>query len=670
MYDGKTTNLRRVLRRALDETLNDNIEALIHALKDAKLTSFSRQLVDAKQSHDLVREVFRRWVMQPEDQMDTKVVKAREYLGWKVNSKSFNGLKPEFLDVIYLLPPRKSAVIETLLALLETQQQEPFTKVSGTRIGTLFDIGTGTGILMRILRKVGIDGEMLGIDPARRLANYALNKFSDTPEVTIRVKKIEEFSRQAEVHFQMALCYMVLHHVRDHRKALKNVFDALLEGGLFVYTDKLYDRVPENGKPEEIDFTTATETLLLKSGQDFEIQPAKLTSVQPFKPHPEKVKEYDRRWKAVAEALSKIGFLIQCAKPLNENVVLFVCRKPHSEIWNNITKANVFNFSKTSNKGASKKNKGLPATIEGPHPPYHFTLKILRALYEAITGEVCSETPEKIGKGFLKGIAYFSWEKASRLFLVRRAFNFDFHILSYSHVHEGWGSLGRMLEEFEKDPVEYVERIGYSCLTRDAIQRTLPFQGDIKHLKYEAAMAIPVYRVDRVNGHKLRGAFLLYLEKPEHVPLHTGSYWQSRLVKKFKELNVVMNSELNKQADDLKIADSAAAIRNKWRKLARERREVVIAELVISAKLARGRGKIDPFVFSDVCSKIQAELSGSECFSVLDDRDLGKRQASILVAARFGISYDEIREKILAVIGSAAEDHGSFFYKCTRLGQE
>jgi SAM-dependent methyltransferase len=570
--------------------------------------------------------------------------------------------------VIYLLPPRKSAVIETLVVLLETKKNDLLTTLNGTRSRSLFDIGTGTGILMRILRRVGIEGEMLGIDPARKLASYAKSKFMDDPEVTIRVGKIEEFSRQSEERFQMALCYMVLHHVRDYRKALKNVFDALVEGGLFVYTDKLYVRFPKSGEPEKIDFTTAPETLLLESGQEFEIQPAKLTSVQPFKPHPEKVTEYDRRWKDVAETLSKIGFLIQCAKPLNENVILFVCRKPHSEIWSNFARAKVSNFSKALKTRVRAANKEAPVTIEAPHPPYHFTLKVLEALYKDITGEECPKTMEESGKGFLKGIAYFSWEKASRLFLVRRAVPFDFHILSYSHVHEGWGSLGRMLEEFEKEPVRYVEKTGYSCLTRDAIQRTLPFQGDIKHLNYEAAMAIPIYRVDRVNGHKLRGAFLFYLAKPEHVPLHTGSYWQSLLVKKFEKLNVVVNRALNKQAHNLKITDSAAAIRNKWRKLARERPEVVIAQLVISAKPSKGRGKIDPHVFSDVCSKIQAQLSGSECFSVLDDRELVKRQAAILVAARFGISYDEIRERILAVIGSAAEDHGSFFYKCERLG--
>src|SRR5207244_7747324 len=125
----------------------------------------------------------------------------------------------------------------------------------------------------------------------------------------------------------------------------------------------------------------------------------------------------------------------------------------------------------------------------------HWTYQVIGARYKDITREEC---PDKFNKedrtGFLKGIAYFSWERASRLFLVRRARPFDFHILSYSHVHEGWGSLGRMVKDFEYNSADYVKNKGYSCLTRDAVQRTLPLQDDIEYLDYEAAMAMPIYR--------------------------------------------------------------------------------------------------------------------------------------------------------------------------------
>lgn len=665
---------RRVLRTALDETLAENVELLIDAIrKEAQDTNFelqwfATQLEFGKSSPDLLREVFLVWVMRPNDKNDPRVIAARKFLRWSTSARDFDKLRPQFLDVIYLLPPRDFAVIETLVPLLEHRPSELPQQPQGPEMKTLFDIGTGTGLLIQILRKAGLSGKMVGIDPASNLTNYAFEKFKDLcPDVDITIHTIQDYKNYNQ-QFQTALCYMVLHHVPtdmedgQYKGALSKIFDVLAEGGTFVYTDKLSAELIEGQEPKAFDFKTAPDLLMLKSGQELIVEQAELTSVRPFQPHPQSLQEYPRDWKKAAEILSKTGFLIQSAKPLNERVVLFVCRKPHTSNWVRFAEnpAPEFRLAWTENN--------LPRLEE--HAPYQWTIKLLEALYRDVTGEKeCPKTFEKIATGFLRGIAYFSWEKASRLFLVRRAVPFDFHILSYSHVHEGWGSLGRMVEEFEKDPKDYVENIGYSCLTRDAVQRTLPFQGDIEHLKYEAAMAIPIYNGNSDKGYQLRGAFLFYLAKPEFVPLHTGSDWQKLLIGKFKKLNEVMNYALDWQEEQLKVTDSARVIFEKWETLAREKRDVVIGRLEIKIDLKEHPQK-PAGGLPDLCSKIQALLSGSEFFSVLNESNIQNGQAIILVAARYGISYEEIRENILMAIGTAAESYGSFSYSCKRLGHE
>jgi SAM-dependent methyltransferase len=671
MVNAKLIEPRTLLKNIVKVIRKENIQLLINVLKkeaqtDDELKGLIEQLESAKSSPALLRELFRRWVIDPKGKYNPHGVAARRFFGWHTDAGDFNKLRPEFLDVIYLLPPRDYAIIETLVPLLEYRSNLPLPQTGSQGTKKLFDVGTGTGLLMQILRRVGVNGKMVGIDPATALADYACTKFEEEPDVEITTPKIQEF-KGFDLQFQMALCYMVLHHVPkdngdiQYEKALEKIYGALAEGGIFVYTDKLCAGRSKVGKPKAFDFKTTSDLFPLQSGQDLTVQPAELNSIPPFQPHPQELEEYNREWKEeAAETLSKIGFLIQSAKPLNERVVLFVCRKPYTNIWD-----------KFAHKPNPKFHKALSekdmAEIE-KHAPYQWSYKVLEAIYQDLSRE--KEVPKtgEVGKGFLKGIAYFSWEKASRLFLVRRAYPFGFHILSYSHVHEGWGSLGRMLEEFEENTQKYVEKTGYSCLTRDAVQRTLPFQGDIEYLNYEAAMAVPVYKLDPINGYQLRGAFLFYLAKPEYVPLHTGSPWQDDLIKKFKDLNDVMNNALNKQENKLQIENSTQVLLEQWETLAAKKPGAVIARLEIN--LAQKKGRNSSFLkLLKVSSKIQAQLSGSECYSVLDDSELEKGQVAILVAARFGTSYDEIQEKILAIVGvAAAENFGPFKYSCNPLG--
>jgi hypothetical protein len=130
-----------------------------------------------------------------------------------------------------------------------------------------------------------------------------------------------------------------------------------------------------------------------------------------------------------------------------------------------------------------------------------------------------------------------------------------------------------------------------------------------------------------------------------------------------------MNRALDWQAGRLKIKDSARVIFEKWTALANEKPDVVIGRLDITIDLT-AHAERPAGGLPDLCSKIQALLSGSDFFSVLNESNITEGRAIILVAARYGISYEEIRENILMAIGTAAENYGSFSYSCKRLGHE
>lgn len=669
-------DFRLQLRRVIGTLRETNVQTLIDSLRDyAKpgdpLESFADHLLSARSSADLLRELFRTWILEPTDNADPTVVALRSFFGWSDRATDFDELRPEFLDVIYLLPPRDYAIAETLLPFLDYMRLEIPTPPAGAQSRTLLDVGTGTGLLLQILRTLGMIGAISGLDPAPKMAEYAHRRLREPEAAEIAINKIQNF-RKDSPSFQSVLCYMVMHHISDenhneeYRRALRSIFDALEEGGLFVYTDKLWAE-REGTELHAFDFKTPMIPWDLKSGQELDIEPAELNAIAPFRPHPHTVPEYTRTWDEAAEMLSQEGFLIQRAKPLNERVFLFVCRKPHIATWSKFAQKPSPQFVEALTLVTQTK-----ADVPQKHAPYNWTFSCLAALYEDITEQRCPDrnlsADETVSEShFLRGVAYFSWEKASRLFLVRRARPFDFHILSYSYVHAGWGSLGRMVEDFERHPIEYTKEKGYSSLNRDSVQRTLPFQGDIKSLQYEAAMAVPVYHPDT---YELRGAFLFYLAKREYVPLHTGSELQRGLVTQFQHLNKLMNLALDWQEKRLGVRDSAREIVNNWEKLAEDNdgANVVIAKLNVlfaTADLQPG----DYHSLSALCSRIQALLSSSECFSVLDEREMAQGKASILVAARVDLSFEDIRDKILAAVGAAAEKCGPFSYTCRRLGE-
>jgi SAM-dependent methyltransferase len=671
-------DLRSALRRQISDARDIHVAKLVEALTaagketqaDSHLEWFATQLSSARRAPDLLRELFRTWLIEPPDDHSPTVMSLRQFFGWREGAVDFDDLRPDLLDVIYLLPPRDYAVVETLLPVLEHIPSALIRVGEGAANPGLLDVGTGTGVLMRILRASGVKGPYVGIDPARRLARYASETLQQFTDVKVTTERIEDLQEQ-HPRFQQVVCYMVLHHVsdqnddEDYRRALRAMFDQMEEGGVLVYTDKLWAIRGVGGTLYGFDFITSATREDLESGQELEILPAELDAVRSFQPHPKSVPEYQRTWKDAAEKLSHAGFLIERAKPLNECVFQFVCRKPQLSSWRK------FALNPKSEFPNALERRKIVADANR-QAPYQWTFKCLAALYEDITGETCPDklltAEETVGKGhFLRGIAYFSWEKASRLFLVRRARPFDFHVLSYSHVHAGWGSLGRMVEEFEADYEDYIKRKGYTCLTRDAVQRTLPFLGDIDTLRYEAAMAVPIYRPE---DHEMRGAFLLYLAKREYVPLHTGSLLQADLVTKFQELNRGMNDALDWQEEALDIQNSADAVRRKWEKLVQAPggEDLVIAKLSLELSEHEQTEKTARSL-SDLGSRIQALLSSSECFSVLDERQRHTGKIAVLVAARFGLAFDDIRDNILSAVGAAAEGCSPLSYRCCALRQ-
>jgi SAM-dependent methyltransferase len=241
-------------------------------------------------------------------------------VGWGEDANDFSTLLPEFLDVLFLLPPRDTAVFETLAAL-----------IGGTAVpqfDSFLDVGTGTGLLPELLFATGYCGSLTGIDPAQPLLDYARDRLGARPGIELLPERIQDY-RPRPGFTGAALSYMVLHHVPDtggqYAAALTTVFRALVDGGTFVYVDKLY---PATGESAAFDLDGARPRAALPGGPTIEAELSPRNPAPPFVPHPAGLREFHRPWWVAAAALVETGFRIDRVMILNERVVLFTCRKP------------------------------------------------------------------------------------------------------------------------------------------------------------------------------------------------------------------------------------------------------------------------------------------------------------------------------------------------------
>jgi hypothetical protein len=305
----------------------------------------------------------------------------------------------------------------------------------------------------------------------------------------------------------------------------------------------------------------------------------------------------------------------------------------------------------------------LGGASTAPPTPYHFTLVALRNIYITLLGEepveqssIWQPAYENAKASPLRAIAYFSWEKAAQMFLTRRVYPMYFDFLSYSHVPAGWGALGVMLKELDREGRRYKDRVytGVSDIRRNPT--FFPYLQEAMRLDYTAVVVLPLF-IDAEPDHAtLRGACVFYLQSSALLPARTRAKerlrdFASQMATAVREHErKIDNSELSKNWHrDLRMVDNYAA------------------ELHISIHPS-GRGE----VLDDITDAIIRSLSGHDLCSLARPSDEGTDEMSrtIMIAVRDGIDHKIARTQILNAVGHAcaiADDDHFFSYRLNGL---
>jgi SAM-dependent methyltransferase len=131
----------------------------------------------------------------------------------------WDGVRKELFGEGYVLP--------ALLALLPPGQ-------------VIADLGCGTGAMLPLLAPVA--GRVYGIDREAAMLEVAEERARDLPNVTLRRGLLDALPLEPE-SVDLALCQLVLHHVRDLPPVYAEVARVLAPGGRWVILDMVeHDR--------------------------------------------------------------------------------------------------------------------------------------------------------------------------------------------------------------------------------------------------------------------------------------------------------------------------------------------------------------------------------------------------------------------------------------------
>ncbi len=342
-----------------------------------------------------------------------------------------------------------------------------------------------------------------------------------------------------------------------------------------------------------------------------------------------------------------------------------------------------------------------------PTAPFQFTLPLMAAMYcdicdskytehfsekiykMALNGEKIDYRGTKVNiaqalKSPIRAIAYFSWENSSRMFLARRVFPYYFNFLSYSHCPEGWGALGMLLEEMEKNDSNINDVIPHEV--REFSQKALPFLAEVKRLRYSSIFTIPIVDskcVDsdsRFTANNLRGAFVFFVNDNTSLP---GTVLEEKIAvfkSWIRELNAKMNDCLDHNAreeylripvDESETINSTSqqesvikTLADVWKEYSADSRYHKTIEIEKITIKPKSKGEV--LDLEKICSVIIARLSGSEYHAIIDNID-ESNEATILVA---GSGSTNIKPEVLRAVGEACPKDKCIIVELSDLCQD
>ncbi len=97
----------------------------------------------------------------------------------------------------------------------------------------ILDVGSGTGVLVPfLLNLVGSEGTVVAVDISEKMVETARRKIAD-PRLSFLVLDIEQSGLSGRL-FDVIICYSVFPHFEKPEKALSNMYNLLIAGGILV----------------------------------------------------------------------------------------------------------------------------------------------------------------------------------------------------------------------------------------------------------------------------------------------------------------------------------------------------------------------------------------------------------------------------------------------------
>jgi SAM-dependent methyltransferase len=212
-------------------------------------------------------------------------------------------LDPDFWELLNTLPPRDHVLVESYIALDPDDLEARWKRNPDV---CLLDVGCGTGIAARVLRKAGYTFPIHGIDSSKEsIARANQQNIADFTAEVCSVNDLPSIQRR----FSAALCVMVLHHVTDLNAALRGVCRSLCPGAVFSLSDKM--------DLKNLDFSKNDP----QSDDIFYEHNADPThGDKHVMPHPSITPDENRKPNDFRDALEGEGFRVKAITKLNQDV--------------------------------------------------------------------------------------------------------------------------------------------------------------------------------------------------------------------------------------------------------------------------------------------------------------------------------------------------------------
>jgi SAM-dependent methyltransferase len=271
----------------------------------------------------------------------------RDILGWK--SHDFNSLSPALWDLTSTWSPRDKWYEEAFLLIPSYLMKRPDT--------TILDVGSGTGIVPRILNQLGFIGKVIAVEPEKGWCNHL--KSLGFPNLCIVNETLGNASSLVDPNScNLVTSLMVGHHIKNKNTYFDFISSSLKRNGLFIHMDKM-EKWSESEETKVCNYLFTSSDLI------------KLHAVGPFKqqPHPSSVPEYLVPPHVSLKCAESAGLNPKSVMILSEKICLFQLDKQ------DLRKEELTFFSCVQNlKGRIRKVYLEGTHTKTPENPFHTIL--------------------------------------------------------------------------------------------------------------------------------------------------------------------------------------------------------------------------------------------------------------------------------------------------------